>query len=140
MRRPVEPHELSGLLDGELDAQRAAEVRRAMEENAELRAEYDRLCMLDRTCSTAASQAAFKPGLALPHARTRRVPLGIALGLGLIVLLTARLLPKVVSAPAYGVAAHLLMMAAVVVGLIWLDKKMGRRPLLQAQLHASTAH
>jgi anti-sigma factor RsiW len=118
MTDPIKPHELSGLLDGELTLQREKEIRRMMEEDAGLRAEFERLQRFDKAWSTAASQAAFQPDIILPPQGmaqawwlTRLVP-------ALCVLLAARLLPKLDSTFMLSVTVHAMVMLLVIAALI----------------------
>ena len=123
MTEPIEPHELSGLLDGQLDPQRAAEVRRAIEVDPGLRAEFDRLSALDRAWSLAARQAAFRPQVAWPRDRGAPALRVAAVALALGALVAVRLLPKVLdSAFVHAMALHGLVLAGLVAGLVWMAR------------------
>lgn len=61
MSKPVDATELSGLLDGELDPVRTAEVQAALEHDPLLRSQYDQLVQAHRHWMTAASSARFRP-------------------------------------------------------------------------------
>jgi anti-sigma factor RsiW len=128
MTKPLEPHELSGLLDGELDPNRAAEVRRAVDADTELRAEFDHLSTLDRAWSLAAARAAFRPKVILPTSRGTPTRQAVALALSLAVLLAIRFLPKMMDFPlAFAVAAHAPVLAGLIAGLIWTNRN-GNQP------------
>jgi anti-sigma factor RsiW len=91
---PIDPAELSALIDGELPPERAGEVRRALAADPELRAVYDRLVHLDGSWKAAAAGAAFPPRVAL-GTRPGISLAGIALvAVGLLALrLVLKLLP-----------------------------------------------
>lgn len=84
---PVRPEELSALLDGELSADRAREVRTAISQRPALADEWERLAALDRAARLGARSAGFMPEIVLPDARPSRVPpIGVAALAGLLVL------------------------------------------------------
>ncbi len=58
---PIDPAELSALLDGELSQSRADEVRAALAADATLREAYERLVALDADCQAKAAAALFQP-------------------------------------------------------------------------------
>jgi len=111
----IDPCEISGLLDGELSPERAAEVRAFIEADASARAEYQRLCRLHDVWSEAAASAAFQPRVRLNGAASPRVAVSVALGL--VVLLAARFLPKLVL-PLGGIAVQGFVLLAVVAWLV----------------------
>jgi len=45
--KPIDPTEISGFMDGELDPDREKEIRNAMTENESLRREYEKLISFD---------------------------------------------------------------------------------------------
>jgi anti-sigma factor RsiW len=57
----IDPAELSAFLDGELPAERAAEVRAALAHDVTLRQSYEQLLALDADCKTQAAAAMFRP-------------------------------------------------------------------------------
>ena len=59
--KAIDPSELSALLDGELTAQRSAEIRAAIASNAALRAEFNELSRCDLAWKEAARSAVFQP-------------------------------------------------------------------------------
>ena len=60
---PIQPEELSALIDGELDPQREREIRTELAVNAQLRTELDTLRRLDASVRAAAEKAAFDPSI-----------------------------------------------------------------------------
>lgn len=63
---PIQPEELSALIDGELDAQRECEIRAELAVNAQLRAELEVMNRLDISIRAAAAEAAFDPTVKSP--------------------------------------------------------------------------
>lgn len=63
----IAPAELSALLDGELDPERASMVRQAIASDPVLRAEFEMLKRLDRTVAEAAAAAAFEARVVIPE-------------------------------------------------------------------------
>ncbi|MBI4581169.1 MAG: hypothetical protein HY718_15815 [Planctomycetes bacterium] len=112
---PVDPAELSALLDGELTPSRAAEVRAAVDADPALRAEFDQLQALDAACRSAAATATFPPQVAVPAAHPSWS--WTAIGVAAVLLLIVRLAPKLLDLAAAGV---LLNAAALAVAVVWL--------------------
>ena len=67
--KPIDPREISALLDGELTEQRAAEVRRAIAEDDSLRQAYRQLAALDGDLKACAAEARFRPRVSTTEAR-----------------------------------------------------------------------
>jgi anti-sigma factor RsiW len=111
----IDPCEISGLLDGELSPERAAEVQAFIEADASARAEYQRLLRLHGVWSEAAASAVFQPRVRLNRAASPRVAVTVALGL--VALLAARFLPKFVL-PLGGIAVQGFVLLAVVAWLV----------------------
>jgi anti-sigma factor RsiW len=63
---PVQPEELSALIDGELDPQRADEVESQIAADPHLRATFETLRDLDERWRTAARTGALAPRVSLP--------------------------------------------------------------------------
>jgi hypothetical protein len=87
---PIDPAELSALLDGELPARRAQEVRHALRVDPALASAFESLARLDGACKAQAAGLAFTPGVSLQRGLLRHwlwtggVMLGlVALRLGL---------------------------------------------------------
>jgi anti-sigma factor RsiW len=106
---PVEPWELSGLLDGELSPERAAQVRAAIESDPALRQQWETLARLDHQWSDRAAGADFAVRVSLPIVRW---PLAASVLVG-VLLLVVRFVPKFI-APTVG----LLLQSAVLALLL----------------------
>ena len=63
----IDSAELSALLDGELDPERASMVCQAIASDPVLRAEFEMLKRLDRAVAEAASTSAFEAGVVIPE-------------------------------------------------------------------------
>jgi len=64
--KPIDPTEISALLDGKLSPEDAERVRRALAENSSLRCEYEELVALDVELKASARAAMFRPEVVLP--------------------------------------------------------------------------
>jgi anti-sigma factor RsiW len=96
--KPIEPHLLSALLDGELPADEAQRVRRAVETDGDLRAEYERLKRLDADLVECARSLAFTPVVVLDRAAAYRPVHAVLLASGLAALrLALKALPPLAS-------------------------------------------
>lgn len=126
---PVQPEELSALLDGELDTRRTAEVERQIAADPQLQAEFELLAGLDEDWRAAARTAAFAPEVRIPAAgRWNGWALTLAVAIGLVgVRAGVRLIEPVVIAFAF----QALVLAAVLAGVVWLgwtQEQDGRSP------------
>ena len=92
--KPVDPAEISALLDGELSPERTKQVRRAIAENSELRCVFENLSAIHRALTACAAAVRFQPRISL--ARSFGFPaigvLGFAVAM-LVLRLTAKLVP-----------------------------------------------
>jgi anti-sigma factor RsiW len=107
---PIDPAELSALLDGELPAARAAEVRAALVQDPLLRQSYVQLAALDADWKAQAAAAMFRPRVQVSASRApgRFVAAAAVFALvGLRIVLKAQ--PLLV-----GVAIESLLLALVV--------------------------
>ena len=113
--KQIQDEELSALLDGELDAQRAEEVRARIKADPALRKEFDALARLDQRLSYAAEQAAFLPELSFPEkAGTERPAWHWKAAIVVVLaLLVARLLPKLAELPLIGIGLHVAAIVAI---------------------------
>lgn len=123
--RQVQEEELSALLDGELDSQRAEEVRALVQADPALREQLDALAMLDARLWRAGAQAAFSPEIsfsagAVSEAPAWHWPAGLVVVLALIVV---RLLPKLVELPIFGIGLQLAAFAAIVLIIIGMTRE-----------------
>jgi anti-sigma factor RsiW len=111
--RPIDPAEISALIDGELPPERVQEVRRAIAEDASLRRVYDELAAMDAKLTASAARAMFQPEVVLPGAVTGD---SSRVFLTAILLVVLRLAMKLASPElATGMA---IVMLAVVVGWV----------------------
>jgi anti-sigma factor RsiW len=113
--RQVEEYELSALLDGELDPQRAEEVRACIESDPALREQFNALKQLDARLRRTAEQARFVPEIAFPAEPAGEAPAWQwAAGLAVVTaLIGVRLLPKLVELAVFGLALQLAACAAI---------------------------
>jgi len=113
--RQVQDEELSALLDGELEPQRAEQVRARIEADPALRKEFGALVRLDARLRGMAAEAAFVPDISFPgnagdKASALRWPVGIAVVLALV---TIRFLPKLIVSPVFGLGLQVAACAAI---------------------------
>ena len=91
--KPVDPAEVSALLDGELSPERAEQVRRAIAEDSELRCVFESLSAVHRDLTTCAVAARFRPQISLESTKFPAVGvLGFAVAL-LVLRVTVKLVP-----------------------------------------------
>jgi len=93
--KPIDPAEISALIDGELPAEHAEQVRRAIAEDPALRREYEEMVALDANLKAHAEAAVFRPRVVIavePAASVPLVPLVIGCLLLRLVLKTTPLL------------------------------------------------
>jgi anti-sigma factor RsiW len=83
---PVDPGELSALLDGELPTWRATEVRQALQADPALASAFEDLARLDAAWQAQAARLAFTPGVSLRRGLLRRFLRTGGLMLGLVAL------------------------------------------------------
>src|SRR5262249_44407566 len=81
---PIESVELSALLDGELPARRAGEVRAAPGADPALAATFERLAALDTSWKADAARLAFRPRASLRRGLLRRFLRAACLMVGLV--------------------------------------------------------
>ena len=63
--KPVDPAEISALLDGELSPERNEQVHRALAENSELRCVFENLSAVHRELTACGVSARFRPRISL---------------------------------------------------------------------------
>jgi anti-sigma factor RsiW len=107
----MDPSELSALLDGELSATRAAQVKAIIAADPRVLAEYERLEQADARWRSMACGAAFKAPVRLPPVRAELSPLAIA---GLCFIPMASLAGKVEGAMIPSLALNGLALLVVV--------------------------
>jgi len=112
---PVNPEEISALLDGELTSDRAEEVRRAMVEDEGLRRIYEQIAEMDRDLSSFAAACQFGPHVSLPSSSP---VLGLPIYLIAFGLLIVRILAKILPIGP-GIWLQTLVIALVAVWLLY---------------------
>jgi hypothetical protein len=83
--KPVDPAEISALMDGELPAERAEEVRRAIAEDPALRREYEEIVALDANVKAYAEAALFRPRVVIAVETAGPIPV-VPLVIGCLLL------------------------------------------------------
>ena len=83
--KTIDPTEISALLDGELSAERAEQVRCAITEDEALRREYEEIVALDAALKACAQVAVFHPRVSLTVEPAAPIP-PIPLALGCLLL------------------------------------------------------
>jgi anti-sigma factor RsiW len=137
MTRPIEEYELSALIDGQLEPQRVAEVRSAIEQNVALRAEYEHLLANDRTWTAAARAAQFTPTVRLGTASPSSIWVRVWVAAVLTMALGGRLLPKVLPMDqAVAMLVQGLVLVAIVTAVVWISERTS--PQGDARLTASS--
>jgi hypothetical protein len=108
---PIDPVELSAFLDGELSAERAEEIRVALDRDPILRATYEQLALCDADWSARAATAMFRPKVRVgPAPFAGRFVTLAAILLGLLLLrMGLKTLP-----PIYGASLETLLLVLVV--------------------------
>ena len=125
----MQSEELSALLDGELDVERAAQVRAMIEADPALRSEYEALVQLDVRLRQAAAASVVMPDTAdwLDRVSTS-APWWWAAGMATVLgLLTIRLLPKFADVTAMSLCLQIAAWA-VMLGIV-LRLTRGAEPL-----------
>jgi anti-sigma factor RsiW len=118
--KQVQAEELSALLDGELSAERAAEVQVQIAADPALRADYAALARLDAWARASAGAAAFTPTVRLP-ALAQAVGWGWIMA-GALVLLLVRFVPKVAVMATPGLWLQLGVCAVVLIVVVRLAR------------------
>ena len=111
---PVQIEELSALLDGELSAERAAEVRTNLATDPALSEEYEALLKLDAQIRGAAKAALFVPEIAIPMKDAAGDWHSAAGTATVLALLAVRFLPKFINVAALGLCLQLAAGAAMI--------------------------
>lgn len=137
--KPVDPAELSALLDGELSPERSREVEAAIASDPELRAEWEQLRTLDARWRSAAATAAFRPqivaekasGAAAQTSPGRRLSpaldtwfFGVLAG-----LVIPRFLPKLIDLPLLSISLHAAALVVVVTYVVRMARKQQHVPV-----------
>ena len=117
---PVQPEELSALIDGELDPRRAEEVEMQIAADPHLRATFEALRDLDARWRAAARSGAMAPQVRLPAPVLRmgwmwRLAVAAA-------LVGVRVAMRMVDASAIAYALQGLVLVLVLAGVTWLGR------------------
>ncbi len=115
---PVYPKELSALLDGELDTERAREVEMQIAVDPALRRAFEALSGADAVWRAAAATAIFEPAIELPASASRPIWLVICAPL-IVALVLLRMASKLIESPAFGFGLHALALTALLAAVIW---------------------
>ncbi len=123
MSKPVEEFEISAMIDGELDATRAAEVRSAIKRDPDVHAQFARLAEADHAWAAAAKSAQFMPAVPqyelAPSPSRAHVWIVTAVA---FILVAGRCFPKLAPVElATGMLIHALMLAAVIAVVVWIS-------------------
>jgi anti-sigma factor RsiW len=113
--KPIEPAEISALIDGELPTARAEEVRQAIAGDPSLRRAYDELLAMDADLRSSATQAMFPPRVALPETADS---FGVRMFLAAAALVLLRVLMKL-SPPELSAGLATALLAVVVGWVLW---------------------
>lgn len=132
--KPVQPAELSALLDGELETSRKAEVEAALAGDPALQAQFLALKSADQRWRKAAHAASFQPQIDLgQQGSTLRSATLIVLAV--IALIILRFAPKFIDVTTFGIALHIV---ALVVLLYQLVVMLNDQPVAYSQTSAGT--
>lgn len=116
---PVRPEELSALLDAELSAERAREVRTQLAIDPDLNAQFEALRRLDVGWRKAGAAARFVPVVSMPMARESTTGTLPAAAL-MLALLSIRILPKLLDLQLMAWALHAVAFVLIVSAALWL--------------------
>lgn len=117
--KPIDPMEVSALVDGELTPQRAAEVRQAIARDAALREIYEQFTMVDADLNRYAAASTFNPRVSLSSAiGTTRLYLPHII----LALLAARLIVKLTPL-GFGITLQAVILLAL---LAWIVARLVR--------------
>ena len=126
---PVQPEELSALIDGELDPQRTSELKAQIAADPALRASFEALRDLDNRWRAAARTAAFIPQIRPPApARWNGWLTAVAVAAALVGM---RIAVRATDTTTTELAVQALVLAAVLTRITWLglsDTRLGVDP------------
>ena len=128
---PLDPAELSALLDGELNAARAREIEVILESDAGVRAEYEALKWADVTWRAAGGSAAFDAGVRLPGAKSVLLSARNVTAM-IIVLVGGHMAAKLLDGMAVSLMLNAALFGVVAAGVLagW-----GRREALEGNVN-----
>ena len=114
---PIQPEELSALLDGELDPGRAREVEGQIAADPILYAEFEALSVADAAWRAAAASATFAP-----QVRLRVSPVGWLVGFATVIggLVVLRIIFKLTGSDAFAFSLPAISLALLLAAIMWL--------------------
>lgn len=120
---PVQPEELSALLDGELEPARALEVRAQIAIDPALRLEFETLSAADAAWWVAAGSGAFVPDVKMPSHVERETGTGDAGWLTVLaatigILIVARIVLKLAGSEALAFGLPAISLILLLVGVV----------------------
>jgi anti-sigma factor RsiW len=122
--KPIQPEEVSGLIDGVLDPARASEIRSAIEHDPELKQQYERMLVVHQDIRTYAGRLTNRLQVALANrsdsavAKPARTPHGIVAAT--LAMLLVRMFCKLAS-PLASIAVESLALVLVIgAASVWL--------------------
>jgi hypothetical protein len=118
---PINPEELSAYLDGELDANRAREVKTAIENDAAIRQAYQIIAEADSAWRSAAQSAGFRPKITIPSRFALGSPASMCTAI--LCLLIVRALPKLSDALTWGLMLQGIALGGMMVWVVVLASK-----------------
>jgi len=119
--KDVQSEELSALLDGELDAERARQVEMQIAADPTLRMEFEVLRNSDAAWRHAAATAMFAPTVWLPASARPLGQISIAVMLA-GVLIVLRIAPKLMGSLVFGFGLHAVSLSVLLIALVWLEQ------------------
>lgn len=120
---PVQPEELSALLDGELEPARALEVRAQIAIDPALRLEFETLSAADAAWRIAAGSAAFRPDVEMPAHVEREAGTGdagwlTALAATIGILIVVRIVLKLAGSEAWALGLPAISLILLLVCVV----------------------
>jgi len=96
--KPIDPIEISRMIDGELNPEREKEIHSALTEDESLRREYENLISLDSALKFYGNEIMFQPNIQIPQSLPLRPVHFPLLGIPLLILhLSIKFLPALFS-------------------------------------------
>jgi len=130
--KPVQPAELSALLDDELEIGRREEVEMALASDPALRAQFLTLKSADHQWRSAAHAASFQPQIDLGPQDSAQHP-AFLITLGLIALIIVRFAPKFIDALPFGIVLHVVALLVLLHRLVVMLREQPMYPLTEQE-------
>lgn len=119
---PIQPEELSAFIDGELDSNRAEEIKNSIANDEVWRKRFDELSTLDTNLRNAASGAAFKPKVTFSSEKAFSGIFSTKLIAMVAALIFLRVHQKLEESFLFAFGLHIIALTAVIIALIILFK------------------